>query len=341
MRIILLLFAVCVIGAQSVWGQLTIRLSLDQNVYLSGEAVVAHVEISNLSGQTISLGSSSDWLRFSVESHDGTFVNRLGDIDMSGTFDLASSVAASRGVNILPAFDMLRSGRYKVTATAKVEDWGQFYNSNSVTLDVVKGVEVVKFDVGVPKLDGDPQKEMPEVRRYSLIRVAYLDKMRLYVRITDAASNTIYQVTPICGMVAFSDPKAMIDSRSCLHVLNQIHARRFIYFVTDTSGNMLKRELYDYIGSKPVLYQNTDSSVNVRGGVRMRTSADFPPSPTPELPPSIVTKPGDSITNAVPDLKNMTKEEQKRYKEEQKRLKEEKKRLEREEKARKKASKDW
>jgi hypothetical protein len=58
MRIILFLFAVYVIGSQSVWGQLTIRLSLDQNVYLSGEAVIAHVEISNLSGQTISLGSS-------------------------------------------------------------------------------------------------------------------------------------------------------------------------------------------------------------------------------------------------------------------------------------------
>ena len=63
-------------GAQSVWGQLTIRLSLDQNVYLSGEAVIARVEISNLSGQTISLGSAPDWLRFSVESHDGTLVNR-------------------------------------------------------------------------------------------------------------------------------------------------------------------------------------------------------------------------------------------------------------------------
>lgn len=205
MRIFLLLFSVCVMGAQSVWGQLTIRLSLDQNVYLSGEAVIARVEISNLSGQTISLGSAPDWLRFSVESHDGTLVNRLGDVDMSGAFDLPSSVVAARSVNILPAFDMLRSGRYKVTATAKVEDWGQFYNSNSVTLDVVKGVEVTRFDVGVPKSLDAPQNEMPEVRRYSLIRVAYLDKMRLYVRITDVASNAIYQVMPICGMVAFSD----------------------------------------------------------------------------------------------------------------------------------------
>lgn len=341
MRIILFFCTVCLIGAQSVWGQLTVRVSLNQDIYVSGEAVIANVEISNLSGQVITLGSSPDWLRFSVESHDGAFIKRLNEIDMSGVFDLASSVTATRSINILPFFDMTRAGRYKVTATAKVEDWGQFYNSNSVTLDVLNGVEVLGFDVGVPKAEDAPQKEMPEVRHYSLVRVAYLDKMRLYVRITNPASGMIYRVQPICGMVAFSDPKAMIDSKSCLHVLNQIHARRFIYFVADTSGNMLKREFYDYIGSKPTLYQNTDSSINVRGGIRMRTSADFPPSPVPELSPSIVTRPGDSITNAVPDLKNMTKEEKKRYKEEQKRLKEEKKRLEREEKKRKKAAKDW
>ena len=57
-----------VAAVQTVQGQVSVSVVLDQDIYLSGEAVIATVEITNLSGQTIQLGESPNWLEFSIES---------------------------------------------------------------------------------------------------------------------------------------------------------------------------------------------------------------------------------------------------------------------------------
>ncbi len=324
--------------------QLSVQISMDQDVYLSGEAVVVKVELVNLSGQSVCLGEKPDWLEFTIESIDKPFVERPAVLDLSGMFALGSSMRATREINIQPYYDIIKTGRYKIIATVNVPEWGESYRSTHQIFDIIRGVEVVGYDVGVPpplNEKGEPiaTGKPPELRHYALVRVAYLDKMRLYARITDIEKTKVHRVVPICGMLSFSDPKAMLDGDSNLHIINQIHAKRFIYYVMNTSGDMLKREFYDYIMTKPTLFQNEDGSVSVKNGVRMWTSQDYPPSPRPVAPASIVTKPGDSVTNAPPNLKNMTKEEKKRYKEEKKRIKAEKKRLEKEEKKRQKAAK--
>ncbi len=335
-----------VAAVQTVQGQVSVSVVLDQDIYLSGEAVIATVEITNLSGQTIQLGESPNWLEFSIESKSSNppYVNRLGEMDMSGTFELGASMTARRSINILPYFEILKSGLYEVVASVHLPYWdGTYYISPKATFNVFNGVEILGFDVGVPKLDkeGNPVGGMPEVRHYGVIQVAYLDKMRLYVRISSQNRQVYYKVVQVCGMLSFSDPRAMIDPQSNLHILNQIHAKRFIYFVCDPNGTVLKRHFYDYYnGSRPRLAQNEDGSIVVRGGMRMQTSMDYPPTPAVEQPPSIVTLPGDSITNAVPDLDKMTKEEKKRYKEEQDRIKKEQKRLEKEQKKLRKAAEE-
>lgn len=355
MRAFILIGALFLAGLQAVWGQINVQITLDQDVYLSGESVIVKVDLVNLSGQTVRLGETPDWLEFTIESVDSPYVSRLKEMDMTSAFDLGASMRASREINIYPYFDVVKTGRYKVTAVVHVPNWGETYLSGVQIFDVIRGVELIGYDVGVPvpKIPVVTTNEVtkvvttnlvaavtgaPEIRHYSLVRVAYLDKMRLYVRITNLERQKIFCVIPVCGMLTFSEPKAMVDADSNLHIINQVYAKRFIYFVMNTDGVMIKREFYDYIGSKPVLYQNEDGSINVHNGVRMWTEVDYPPSPRPVAPPSIVTRPGDSITNAVPDLKKMTKEEKKRYKEEQKRLKEEKRRLEKEEKKRKEAN---
>ncbi|MBO7107168.1 MAG: hypothetical protein J6W73_02940 [Verrucomicrobia bacterium] len=339
MRLKVFLLTLFLSAAQAVMGQVSVSVTLDQDIYLSGESVIATVEITNLTGQSLKLGTQPNWLEFHIESKSATkpYINRVGDMDMSGEFTLGASMSAKRNIDILPYFELLKSGLYNLNATIHIDGWESDFSSPAVSFNVFNGVEVLTFDVGVPPKENEPPTLTPEIRRYAIIRVAYLNKMRLYTRITDQSGQTYFKVIPVCGTVAFSDPKAIVDTKSNLHILNQIHAKRFIYFVMDTDGVMLKREFYDYIGSKPVLYKHADGSVSVRNGVRIRTSADYPPSPAPVQPPSIVTKPGDSITNAIPDLKTMTKEEKKRYKEEQKRIKDEKRRLEKEEKKRKKA----
>lgn len=362
MKKLLLALGVFLLSVESLLSQLSVGIKTDQQIYLSGEAIYLTMEVCNLSGQTLVLGEYPDWLEITLETQDSKTISRTANLDLSGEFKLTSSMSAKRAINIQPYFDLLGSGRYKVTATVHLPQWEQTFTSATQFFEVIKGVELVAFNVGVPeeKKEGpveDAEEEEvkqdaptnnsslkpgPETRRYALVKVSYLDKMRLYVRITDIYGAIIYHVIPVCGMVAFSSPKALVDSESQLHILNQVHAKRFIYFVVNSKGEMVRRFFYDYIGTKPVLNQNDDGSINVRNGVRIRTSFDFPPTPVPVQPPSIVTMPGDSITNAPPaHEEEMTKEEKKRYKEEKKRIKAEEKRLKKEAKRREKAKDNW
>ena len=135
-----------VAAVQTVQGQVSVSVVLDQDIYLSGEAVIATVEITNLSGQTIQLGESPNWLEFSIESKSSNppYVNRLGEMDMSGTFELGASMTARRSINILPYFEILKSGLYEVVASVHLPYWdGTYYISPKATFNVFNGVEIL------------------------------------------------------------------------------------------------------------------------------------------------------------------------------------------------------
>ena len=107
MKLKVFLFTLFLAAAQAVMAQVSVNVTLDQDIYLSGESVIATVEITNLTGQSLKLGTQPNWLEFHIESKSETkpYVNRLGEMDMSGEFNLGASMSAKRSIDILPYFD--------------------------------------------------------------------------------------------------------------------------------------------------------------------------------------------------------------------------------------------
>ena len=87
------------------------KLSLEQDQFLPGETLPVTVQVTNNSGQTLHLGADADWLKFSVESADDSFVvMKNADPPVVGAFDLGSSEVATKRVDLAPYFVMTPRG---------------------------------------------------------------------------------------------------------------------------------------------------------------------------------------------------------------------------------------
>lgn len=260
----------CVLAAR---GQVTVELMLEQDHFIRDESLPVKVRISNRSGQTLKLGEDEDWLTFNVESRDGHPVRRFGETPVREPFILESASAATRKVDIMPHFGISRPGRYVVTATVKIKDWGEHVVSSPRTFDVVTGQKIWEQEFGVPAVAGSP-----EVRKYTLQQANYIKRRMLYLRLTDDKDTQVFRVVPVGPLVSFSRPEAQLDRDSNLHVLFQTGARSFYYVVITPNGELLTRETHDYTQTRPVLRAGESGRIIVAGGVRRRAIDDFPVS---------------------------------------------------------------
>jgi hypothetical protein len=272
MRKLGLILSLLALAVSSASAQVTVEVTLDQDQFLPAEAIWAAVRVKNFSGQSLRLGESADWLALSVEARDGFIVARNSDLPVVGAFTLDNSMVATKRLNLSPCFNLTKPGRYSVTATVRIRDWDKEFMSKPTSFDIIDGVKLWEQEFGVPQSAGEP-----EVRKYALQQAVYLKQLKLYLRLTDASDTKVLRVFALGPMVSFSRPECQVDKSCKLHVLFQTGARPFLYCVVNPQGDVITRQRYDYLGSRPRLVMDSDGNVTVSGGVRRLTSTDLPP----------------------------------------------------------------
>jgi hypothetical protein len=259
-------------------GQVTVTLALEQNQVLPGEAVRVAVRVTNFSGQSLLLGKDEHWLQFSVETSEGRLVPRHGTPPVRGEFELPTAKMATKRLDLAPHFDLGQPGRYMITATVRIEDWGQDIVSKTMPLQVVNGTVLWEQKFGVPQESGG--SGAPAVRRYVLQQAMHLKQMKLYARVVDGQDGRVYGVLPLGPVLSFSNPEKIIDPESNLHVLWQTGARSFNHSVVSPDGKLVGRQTHEYSDTRPMLRRTADGRVVVSGGIR-RVSPDDLPTPRP------------------------------------------------------------
>jgi hypothetical protein len=255
----------------------TAELQLGQNQYLPAEDLQLKVRITNRSGQPLTLGQDNSWITFDISSDNNIVVPKTGEVPVKGEFALQSGQTGIRPLNPAPYYDFRRPGHYRIGATVKLEQWGEEIVCKPVTFNVANGVAIPNLgnlEIGLAPPPGVTNAR-PEIRRYSLLKVAYLDDLKLYFRLTDEQGRTL-RVFPLAGMLSFSEPEAQIDHDNNLHVLTQTGARGFTYAVINPAGVLLARQTYDYAQSRPTLRVADDGRIIVHGGLRRLTDGDVP-----------------------------------------------------------------
>jgi hypothetical protein len=257
--------------------QVKVDVALDQDHFLPGERLSAAVRITNRSGQTLHLGSDADWLKLSVESRDNYVVLKTGEVPVVGEFTLESSKRAIKRVDLAPYFNLLKPGRYAITATVTLKEWTRQITSEPTLFDIIQGAKLWEQEIGVPQPAG-ATNSTPEVRKYSLQEANYLRKnLMLYFQLTDS-SGKFNKVFPIGPMLSFGQPEPQVDRSSNLHVLYQNGPHSFNYTIIDPNGIVIGHETYDYT-TRPRLQADSNGNLFVAGG-RLRVSADDMLPPT-------------------------------------------------------------
>ncbi len=261
----------------SVSGQVSVELKLDQQQFLPGESLPVAVRVRNRSGQTLRLGAEPDWLTFAIHSREGLIVSQTAEVPVVGEFELGSSKVATKRVDLAPYFALLQPGHYEITATVRITNWNRAVPpSPPKGLDIIEGSKIWEQEVGVPKAPG-AVNTAPEVRRSILHQANYLKgQLRLYVRVVDAYGKS-FRVVCIGPMLSFSHPEPQVDRFSNLHLIYQNGPHSFSYTVCNLLGEIIARQTYDYINTRPRLRADEDGNIAVFGGARRVTASDIPP----------------------------------------------------------------
>jgi hypothetical protein len=277
---LLALLTLAALPARAQFTGVTAELQLSQDQYLPDEDLQLKVRITNRSGQPITFGLDNKWITFDISGENNFVVSKTAEMPVSGEFTLLTGQTGSRSLNPTPYFDFRAPGRYRIGATIKVAQWHNMeIPCKPATFTVANGIPIhnlADLQFGVPAPKGS-SNSLPEVRNYSLIKVAYLDQLKLYFRLTDGHGRTL-KVFPLSRMLSFSEPEAQMDRFNNLHVLMQTGARSFTYSIVSPEGVLIGRQTHEYSLSRPVLRVSEDGQIFVGGGQRRFSESDLPPS---------------------------------------------------------------
>jgi hypothetical protein len=258
--------------------QVEVTLSFDQEQFLPSETIPLAVKITNRSGQQLHLGADADWLTFGVEAVDGFVVLKNSEVPVTGAFDLETGQLAIKRVDLQPYFNLGKPGRYRVTATLHIKDWGQSLPSAPKNFDVITGAKIWEQDFGVATTNA-----APEARKYMLEQANYLkSQLRLYVQVSDPSESQVFKVTALGPMVSFAHPEAQVDRQSRLNVLWQTGAQGFSFVVVNPDGTTSPVDYYDNFPTRPKLAVTDDGDVVVVGGARRAKAAELPMVKSPD-----------------------------------------------------------
>jgi hypothetical protein len=281
---LLLCFTLAAATLLSAQGQVTVEVTLPQGQFLPGETLVAAVRITNRSGQKLHLGADPDWLKFDVESREGSVVAKISDPDVIGEFDLDSLKVATKRIDLAPHFSITQLGRYSITATVKIKAWDRELASAPKSFDIIHGAKLWEQDFGVP-VRSEHADGSPEVRKYVLEQANYLKgQLRMYLRLTDSSGSRTFRVVPVGQMVSFSRPEAQLDKFNNLHLLYANGPRTFSYSIFSPDAALTSRDIYDLTASRPRLKVNDEGEISVLGGSRRVVASLKEPAVSTDVP---------------------------------------------------------
>jgi hypothetical protein len=277
--LLLVLFCACLLPARA---QVSITVTFDQEQFLPGEDLNAIVRISNLSGQTIHIGTEPDWLKFAVASRDdGAIVLKTGEAPVMEKIDLDSAKAVIKRINIAPYFNLKSAGQFSLVATASIKDWNKQISSAPANFDIVNAATLWSKEFGVPQSPEMTNNSPPEVRRYTLLQANHLQRLTLYFQLADSNGKVI-KVFPL-GRMLNNVPEALVDRFSNLHLLYQIGARSACYMSLSPEGELTLRQTYDFAPRPHLRMEDSNGSAIVIGGDRRPTPNDLPPPKMAEV----------------------------------------------------------
>lgn len=258
---------------QGAFAQVEVEVVMPQDQFLPNENIPVRVRIINHAAETLNF-DTTDWLTYSVEARNGEVMERSPSVVAPHGFEIKPGEMATTHTEVSPSFQLTKTGRYSISTTVTIKQWGRTFSSKPLFFDLVHGNTLWSQEFGVPQAANAPGA--PEVRKYSLVEATLKNQLSLYLRLSDSSGERIYLLKQLGVMMSFSNPKGLTDSYNFLHVLYQSASRQYRYLVIDPNGEIILRNTYAYTESAPHMKTEEDGSISLLGGARLVADNDIP-----------------------------------------------------------------
>lgn len=243
--------------------QVRVDISFKRKLYVMYEPLIAAVTIHNLSGRPLLLDNAADhrWLTFNIESADGRIIppNNPNYAFPPAAVEPGEKLPAA--FNLTPLFPLQEFGLYRVRASIWVQEFGRYFSSPPLAVEITEGRPIWQEVVGVPGGDG-----RPALRTITLLSHKLSRSTRLYARIEDRENGRIYATHQLGPFLTFGRPEVVLDSGNQIHILQNSAPKQFLYTHLDLDGKVIDRQFYVEAGSRPRLAKQSGGGVVVSGG---------------------------------------------------------------------------
>jgi hypothetical protein len=270
----LLLALLATLGSAS--AQLDVGMTFKKKRFLAYEVIEATVTVHNRAGKDLILGGpgGASWLTFDV-SKDELPVLPIGNgVSMQNRL-LPAGRSLQHRVNLNSVYPLGGLGNYAVAAKVYFADLETYASSAPQMLMITEGNKVWEETVGLATGRQGPGSVV--YRNFTLLSFIESDKMSLYIRLRDQASQRVIACYPLGRLAPFRDLQPVLDAQNNLHVLFMAGRNSFIHSTISPSGEPVASKTYqDENGVMPQLMIAGDRSVRVRGGIEFDPLAPKP-----------------------------------------------------------------
>ena len=244
--------------------QVRVDISLKRKLYVLYEPLIATVTINNLSGRPLLLDNAdrNRWFGFTIETGDGRLVPPINPDYALAPAAVGPGEQLTRAVNLTPLFPLHEFGLYRIKATVYVGDFGRYFSSPALGVEITEGRPIWQEVVGVPVAEGKS-----ELRTLTLLSHKLSRTTRLYLRIEDREKGRVYATHQLGQYLTFGRPEVMLDANNQIHILQNSSPKQYLYSHIGLGGEVIARQAYTEVGkSRPALAKQEGGSVSVIGG---------------------------------------------------------------------------
>jgi hypothetical protein len=254
------LLALC---AHEAAAQVRVDISFKRKLYVMYEPLIAAVTVHNLSGRQLLLDDTAEhrWLSFNIETADGRIIppNNPDYAFPPAAIEPGEKLPAA--FNLTPLFPLQEFGLYRIRASVYVPEFGRFFSSPPLAVEITDGRPIWQEVVGVPGGDGKPA-----LRTITLLSHKLSRSTRLYARIEDRENGRIYATHQLGPFLTFGRPEVILDAGNEIHILQNSAPKQFLYTHLNLEGKVIDRQFYVEAGSRPRLAKQDGGTVVVSGG---------------------------------------------------------------------------
>ncbi len=258
--------------------QLDVKIGFARSLYMIYEPIICTVSITNHSGQDLQLADTlhERWFGFDIQTADGRPLPPLNTGYGNQSVEIGSGQTLRRTINLTPLYPLNEFGTYRVKAAIYDQRTKRYYPSGVLNVEITEGRLLWQQTVGVPGDSGD-------TRTISLLAHRLPNSSMLYARIEDKQNGVIYCTHQLGRFVSFGAPDVMLDRTNQLHVLQTIAPKNFLYSEIGLNGEVIKRQAYQDMGTRPYLAKSSSGEIGVVGGTPYDPNAPPPEKKLPKL----------------------------------------------------------